>query len=97
LLAYEICFAPGLNLSLLLLLLWYCCTSRTIYAMMGTMFIQQGSMMERNVQLPWTNMSVYIPSATMALFNTGGWPRMVMKGGSIGFGHFICNSPDRLE
>ena len=52
---------------------------RTIYAMMGTMFIQQGSMMERNVQLPWTNMSVYIPSATMALFNTGGCNRLVVQ------------------
>jgi hypothetical protein len=40
--------------------------------MMGTMFIQQGSLMERNIPIPFTNYTVYIPSASMALFNTGG-------------------------
>uniref|UniRef100_A0A383WJ92 Major facilitator superfamily (MFS) profile domain-containing protein n=1 Tax=Tetradesmus obliquus TaxID=3088 RepID=A0A383WJ92_TETOB len=43
----------------------------TIYAMMGTMFIQQGSLMDNRVSLPGTNVTLRIPAATMALFNTG--------------------------
>lgn len=38
---------------------------------MGTMFIQQGSLMDNAVHLPGLNYTINIPSATMALFNTG--------------------------
>jgi peptide/histidine transporter 3/4 len=47
------------------------CLRRTIYAMMGTMFIQQGSLMDNRVALPGTGITLRIPAATMALFNTG--------------------------
>jgi hypothetical protein len=39
--------------------------------MMGTMFIQQGSLMDNRVALPGTGVTLRIPAATMALFNTG--------------------------
>eukprot|EP00879_Flechtneria_rotunda_P018658 GHRR01019581.1.p1 GENE.GHRR01019581.1~~GHRR01019581.1.p1 ORF type:complete len:740 (+),score=306.24 GHRR01019581.1:672-2891(+) len=49
----------------------------TIYAMMGTMFIQQGTLMDNRVVLPAirsmtsSNIVLRVPAATMALFNTG--------------------------
>jgi hypothetical protein len=39
--------------------------------MMGTMFIQQGSLMDNRVALPGTGITLRVPAATMALFNTG--------------------------
>lgn len=40
--------------------------------MMGTMFIQQGTLMDNRVVIPGTGGFVLrIPAATMALFNTG--------------------------
>jgi hypothetical protein len=33
--------------------------------------------MERNIPIPFTNYTVYIPSASMALFNTGASSRGV--------------------
>eukprot|EP00878_Enallax_costatus_P010038 GHUV01010477.1.p1 GENE.GHUV01010477.1~~GHUV01010477.1.p1 ORF type:complete len:428 (+),score=155.40 GHUV01010477.1:2685-3968(+) len=43
----------------------------TIYAMMGTMFIQQGTLMDNRVVIPGSGFVLRIPAATMALFNTG--------------------------
>lgn len=39
--------------------------------MMGTMFIQQGTLMDNRVTLPGSSFTLRIPAATMALFNTG--------------------------
>eukprot|EP00775_Hariotina_reticulata_P008543 gene8543-8726_t len=43
----------------------------TIYSMMGTFFIQEGTLMDNAVTLPGSDWVFNIPAATMALFNTG--------------------------
>lgn len=39
--------------------------------MMGTMFIQQGTLMDNRVAVPGSTFALRVPAATMALFNTG--------------------------
>lgn len=69
---------------------------RTVYGMMGTMFIQQGSLMERNIPIPFTIYTVYIPSASMALFNTGGCPQRRGQGSMAG-SHSFREASGRFE
>ena len=43
-------------------------TCRTIYTQMSSMFVTQGSVMQRDI--PWGDSTVKVPSASMAVFNT---------------------------
>ena len=79
--------AAGHSLLLLLLLVTRCCCAlllapraaaaaaasrRTIYTQMGSFFVQQGSLMSRDVPLPDAagGGKLHVPSASMSLFNT---------------------------
>lgn len=69
------CYCPPSSHPVILLPLPLPLFNRTIYGQMGTMFIQQGSLMDNRIPLPSVfggdGAALYIPSATMALFNTG--------------------------